>query len=509
MASVVFYFEVHQPHRLRRYSVFDSDPYYFDDAKNGEVCRKVADKCYRPTTRLILDMVKRHKGNFRVSYAITGTVLEQWQQFCPDVIGIFQELAKTGCCEFVGETYYHSLSALYSRTEFNEQVELHTRRIQSLFNQTPQVFRNTELIYNNDLAWHVSQMKGKDGKPRWKGMICEGVDRLLGSRSPNYVYTPPGEAHRPRRQALRRPLQELPVERRHRVPLQQPGLERVAPLCREVRPVGQQHQRRRLPLQPLHGLRDLRRAPVGRHRHLPVPRACFPRRHLRHSSTRRHHQNHFITPSMAFDQFPPVGEYDVPRLHLLGRHRARPLRLALQRHAVERPRRDVLRPREAHQRPLARAWTPSAKTARRQRGAHLAANILTDAPPRPLLPTDWRKLTTSDHFYYMCTKYFADGDVHKYFSPYDSPYDAYITYLNVLDNLRGGAGGRRGGGERGEATLAKRPGGPSRRGGASLPLVSTLPGVLLVPDHLRRGPARHSGFARRLALRAHPRSIQP
>ena len=122
MASVVFYFQVHQPHRLRRYSVFDNDPFYFEDSKNAEICRKVADKCYRPTTSLILDLVRRHKGNFRASYAITGTVLDQLERWAPDVITLFQDLSRTGCCEFVGETYYHSLSALYSRTVFNVEV---------------------------------------------------------------------------------------------------------------------------------------------------------------------------------------------------------------------------------------------------------------------------------------------------------------------------------------------------------------------------------------------------
>jgi len=130
MASVVFYFQVHQPFRLRRYSVFDSDPFYFDTQKNGDICRKVADKCYRPMTKLVLDLVKRHEGRFRVSYAITGVALDQFAEFAPDVIDLFKRLADTGACEFVGETYYHSLSFLYSREEFVRQVEAHTEKIQ-------------------------------------------------------------------------------------------------------------------------------------------------------------------------------------------------------------------------------------------------------------------------------------------------------------------------------------------------------------------------------------------
>src|SRR3954468_16973769 len=192
MASVVFYFQVHQPFRLKRYSVFDSHPFYFDTEKNGSICRKVADKCYRPATKTILDLVKRHKGNVRVSYSLTGVVLDQLQEFAPDVIDLFKALADTGSCEFLGETYYHSLSFLQSRGEFAEQVLMHTRKIEELFGQTPRVFRNTELIYSNEVAKAVSEMKDAKGKSRFAGIIAEGADRILGYRSPNYTYRPPG-----------------------------------------------------------------------------------------------------------------------------------------------------------------------------------------------------------------------------------------------------------------------------------------------------------------------------
>src|SRR3989339_705264 len=110
MASVCFYFQVHQPHRLRHYTVFDNQSDYFDDTKNAAICRKVADKCYLPANRLILKLINKHKGNFKVSYSITGTVIEQFEQYCPEVLSTFEALAQTGCVEFIGETYYHSLS---------------------------------------------------------------------------------------------------------------------------------------------------------------------------------------------------------------------------------------------------------------------------------------------------------------------------------------------------------------------------------------------------------------
>ena len=149
MASVCFYFQLHQPYRLRRYSVFSSDPFYFDNEANERIMRKVADKCYRPTTLKMLDLVKRHDKRFRCSYAITGTALDQMLQWAPDVIDTLKRLVDTGACELIGETSHHSLSFLFSRGEFDAQVDLHQKRMQEIFGVTPKVFRNTELIYSN------------------------------------------------------------------------------------------------------------------------------------------------------------------------------------------------------------------------------------------------------------------------------------------------------------------------------------------------------------------------
>ena len=157
MASVCFYFQVHQPFRLRRYSVFDNDPFYFDNDANREIMLKVANKCYRPATKKILDLVKRHEGRFRVSFAISGVCLEQFELWAPDVLDMFKELADTGACEFIGETSHHSLSFLFARDEFDRQVDNHREKVRELFGQTPRIFRNTELTYHDDLAWHMTQ----------------------------------------------------------------------------------------------------------------------------------------------------------------------------------------------------------------------------------------------------------------------------------------------------------------------------------------------------------------
>ncbi|GAH71507.1 unnamed protein product, partial [marine sediment metagenome] len=123
MASVCFYFQVHQPLRLRHYTIFDTDDNYFDDFKNVHICKKVASKCYMPSNLLLLDLIKRYKGRFKISYSITGILLEQLELYAPEVLTLFQELAATGCVEFLAETYYHSLSFLYSQEEFIEQIE--------------------------------------------------------------------------------------------------------------------------------------------------------------------------------------------------------------------------------------------------------------------------------------------------------------------------------------------------------------------------------------------------
>lgn len=418
MASVVFYFQVHQPFRLRRYSVFDTDHFYFDNLKNGEIARKVADKCYRPTTKLILDLVKRHKGNFRVSYAITGVALEQFEQFCPDIIDLFKELADTGCCEFVGETYNHSLSFIYSKREFVEQVDMQTAKIKQLFGVTPRVFRNTELIYNNELAHFVAGMKNPDGTGRFAGILCEGVDRILGFRSPNYLYMAPGN---PRSNVGGKDKPFGTLCKNYRLsddiafrfsnrgwaewPL---SAEKFAQWVHQINGDGYLCNL----FMDYETFGEHQWADTGIFKFLEkLPEAIFDV---------APGENHFITPSMALEQFMPVGDYDVHD-YISWADSERDLSAwrgnAMQNAALEE------------------CFRLEHPVKDRVLKAELSGNAQELAEAKYLLD-DWRKLTTSDHFYYMCTKYWADGDVHKYFSPYDSPYDAYINYMNVLDNVR-------------------------------------------------------------------------
>jgi alpha-amylase len=416
---VVFYFQVHQPFRLKRYSVFDSHPFYFDTEKNGAICRKVAEKCYRPTTKLILDMVRKHKGNFRVSYSITGVVLDQLQEFAPDVIDLFKALADSGCCEFLGETYYHSLSFLYSRQEFTEQVLAHSRKIEELFGQTPRVFRNTELIYSNDVARTIAEMRDERDQPRFRGIIAEGADRILGHRSPNYVYRPPSGNSAPLMGRTGKPLgillknyrlsDDIAFRFSNRGWAEWPlSAEKFAGWVNQINGDGYICNL----FMDYETFGEHQWEDTGIFRFLDaLPGKVFDV---------NPGENHFNTPSEALHQFAPVGEYDAPQFISWAdteRDLTAWLGNAMQANALEETYR------------LERAVKHRLAQARASGDDHQISEATH-------LLEDWRKLTTSDHFYYMCTKYFADGDVHKYFNPYDSPYDSYINFMNVLDNVR-------------------------------------------------------------------------
>ncbi|MBP7497693.1 MAG: polysaccharide deacetylase family protein, partial [Bacteroidales bacterium] len=183
MAAICFYFQVHQPFRLRTYRFFDIGVYhnYYDDYTNKTILRRVADKCYIPTNNVLLDLIKEYGKQFKVSFSISGVALEQFEMYAPDILKSFQKLAKTGCVEFISETYSHSLSALKSKDEFFRQVDDHRKLIEKHFGQTPVTFRNTELIYSNGIGEMVAEMG-------YKTMLTEGAKQILGWKSPNLMY---------------------------------------------------------------------------------------------------------------------------------------------------------------------------------------------------------------------------------------------------------------------------------------------------------------------------------
>jgi alpha-amylase len=373
--------------RLRRYSVFDNGSDYFDERKNAEICRKVAGKCYLPANRLMLDLIRRFEGRFRISYSITGVLLEQFEAYCPEVMRTFEALAKTGCVEFLAETYHHSLSFLYSRREFLEQIERHSQAVRRFFGQRPTVFRNTELIYNNDLASFI------ESTGRFEAMIAEGPDHLLGWRSPNFLYRPKGCRKLKLLLKNYRLSDDIAFRFSDRNWSQWPltarkfadwvnninGNGNVVNLFMDYETFGE-HQWADT------GIFDF----LG---HLPELVLAHP-------------DNDFKTPSEAARVYETVDEFDSP--HLI---------------SWADTERDLS------------AWLGNAMQSNAAHVLYRLENaVKTSRDPRIL--GDWRNLQTSDHFYYMCTKYFADGDVHKYFNPYDNPYDSYINFMNVLENLR-------------------------------------------------------------------------
>ncbi len=386
MPSVCFYFQVHQPLRLRRYSIFDTDHNYIDDSKNREVCRKVASKCYLPATRLILDLVRRYEGHFKVAYSLSGVILDQFERYAPEVLDIFQRLAETGCVEFLAETYYHTMAFLYSREEFAEQIALHRQRIEQLFGQKPQVFRNTELIYNNDVGAYVAGLG-------YKGILCEGADHLLGYRSPNYVYRPPSTDKIALLLRNYRLSDDVAFRFSNRNWSEWPlTAEKFAGWINQVNGNGYIVNL----FMDYETLGEHQWADTGIFEFLNnLPHEVF-----------KHRDNNFKTPSEIIDTYPISGEYDVP--HMI---------------SWADTERDLS------------AWLGNAM---QSNALHELYRIEKDvkATGDPNLIRDWRIMQTSDHFYYMCVKYFSDGDVHKYFNPYDSPYDSYINFMNALDNLR-------------------------------------------------------------------------
>lgn len=385
MPDVCFYFQVHQPRRLRRYSVFETEPTYFDDDANSRILRRVAQKCYMPATELLARQIERHGDRFVVAFSLTGQVIEQFQRWAPEVIDSFRRLSETGCVEFLSETHDHSLASLYSPADFDHQVRRHDELIDDLFGQKPSVFRNTELIYSNALAKTLA-VQG-----RYRGVLAEGVDTVLDGRSPNHVYRTPGRAALPILLKNHRLSDDLafrfsdpnwphyPLKPSTYANWIRDASGEVVNLFIDFETFGE-HQWEQT---GIFGFLD----------HLPDAVLSTGSR--------------FLTPSQAIERYDPVDTYDAPQVT---------------------------------------SWADSERDISAWQGNAMQSAALNDlyAIELPVKETndaalikDWHALSTSDHFYYMCTKYYADAAVHAYFNPYESPYDAYINYMNVLDNLKG------------------------------------------------------------------------
>lgn len=389
--AIALYLHVHQPFRIRQYTIFDvgNDHHYFDshydDRTNNErIVHKVAEKSYLPTNQHLLRLLQAHP-EFRVSLSITGTVIEQLERYVPHVLQSFQALVRTGQVEIVGETYHHSLAFFYSRAEFERQVAMHEEKIMQVFGQKPKVFRNTELAYNNDLAYWAD-------KAGYKAILAEGWDKILDWRSPNFVYRPAYSENIKLLMKNYRLSDDIAFRFGDRDwtgwPLTADKFShwlssthdaQIFNLFMDYETFGE-HQWQES------GIFDFLS-------HLPAE-------WLRETG------NRFVTVSEAADAFAPVDSIDVASTITWAD-----------------TERDLS------------AWLGnSMQTSSIESLYALEEKILTTHDLS--LIEDWRKLQTSDHFYYMCTKWFNDGDIHAYFSPYENPYDAFMAFTNAYHDLR-------------------------------------------------------------------------
>lgn len=391
--GIVLYLHVHQPYRVRQYSVFDTatEHDYFDesatdtDRNNERVLRKVADKSYRPMNALLEKLLATHP-EFKVSLSITGTFIEQAERWAPDVIDSFKRLVQTGRVEIVSETYYHSLAFFYSREEFVRQVEIHKQKIRELFGVETQVFRNTELAYNDELAKWADDYG-------FKGILAEGWDPVLEWRSPNNVYRPAGTDNIRLLMKNYRLSDDVAFRFSNRDWAQWPlsadtytqwtndslGDQSLINLFMDYETFGE-HQWADT------GIFDFFESFVGKWLENP--------------------NNTFYTTSGAIDAFEAVGEISMPNTVTWADNE-----------------RDLT------------AWLGNDMQHEAMKHIYSLEDDILRTGDLELI-ADWRKLQTSDHAYYMCTKWFSDGDVHAYFSPYDSPYNAFLYYINAVRDVR-------------------------------------------------------------------------
>ncbi len=388
MKSICLFFQVHQPFRHRRYRFFDigNDHYYYDDYTNETILRKVAEKSYLPTNELLLKLADKLEGKFKVSFSITGTALEQFELYAPEVIGSFKKLAKTGCVEFLSETYSHSLSSLKDRDIFEKQVKLHDDRIFGLFGHKPQIFRNTEMIYSDEIGAQIAEMG-------YKGILTEGAKHILGWKSPNFLYV---NAINPRLKVLMRNFKlsddisfrfsnrewsEFPLTAEKFVSWleKMDEKEEVVNIFLSYESFGERQTKES-------GIFNFFENLAGQ--------------------IVNNHNLKFATPSEVVEELQPVSMVNVPH----------PISWADEE-------RDLT------------AWLGNGMQKEAFEKLYELRHRMEKCSD-PELVKDWNYLQISDHFYYMSTKYYSHGGNQNNVNPFDTPYEAFINYMNVLSDFK-------------------------------------------------------------------------
>ena len=387
MKTICLNFQIHQPFRYRKYRFFDigNDSYYYDDYANETIMRKIADNCYLPANHILLKQIKKNKGKFKISFSISGVALDQFRLYAPEVIDSFKELAATGAVEFLSGTFANSLVSMVDEQLFAKQVKMHDDLIEELFQQRPKVFRNSELIYSDELGDLIYRMG-------FETILTEGAKHILGWKSPNYLYC---NALNPRQKILMRNYRlsddlsfrfsnsswseyPLTASKMSSWIVNLPKKEEIVNIFLNYETFGEIQKKNS-------GIFDFLDA---------LPEMILKTKELT-----------FSTPSEAVKMLQPVSAVHV--LH--------PISWADEERDLS-------------------AWLGN--ELQKEAFNHLYAlkervKLCTDAQ----IAKDWIYLQSNDHLYYMCTKFFSDGEVHKFFNPFGSPYEAFINYMNVLSDF--------------------------------------------------------------------------
>jgi len=381
MRSICIYLQIHQPFRVKDHRHPGS--HYFG-LENRDILKKVAGNSYLPTNEILLKLLKKH-DNFKISLSFSGVVLDQMEEFYPETLESFRRLYQTGKVEILSETYYHSLAFFYSQEEFERQVEMHRKKIRKIFGHNPAVFRNTELSYNNSLA------KWAEGYG-FKGVLTEGWGKYLKNRSPNFLYSPRGSKNIKvllRNYSLSDDISFRFSKKNWRGwPV---TAEKFADWVYKKKQDGD----------TLNLFMDYET--FGEHQWKGSGILEFlekmPDEIIKRGGV-------FRTVSETLDSFEPQGEFNVPKV-LTWADTERDLS----------------------------AWLGNKMQKSALEAIYDLESLVLSTKDKKIIES-WRKLQTSDHFYYMCTKWFADGDIHAYFSPFGHPKEAHLAFMKVLENLK-------------------------------------------------------------------------
>ncbi len=388
MKSICLLFQVHQPLRHRRYRFFDigNDHYYYDDYTNETVIKNLSQKCYLPANSLLTELAKKLKSKLKVAFSVSGVALEQFEIYAPEVIRSFKKLNSTGCVEFLSETWSHSLSSLSDKNAFENQVKMHERRISELFGSKPSVFSNTEMIYSDQIGSQIFKMG-------YKGIITEGPRHVLGWKSPNFVYV---NALNPRLKVLMRNFKlsdDISFRFSNKDWSEYPlTAGKYIGWIKNLNP-REEVVNLFLNYETLGGIQ-------------PAESGIFDFLEYFISGVASDDELKFAFPAEIIKDTQPVSAVNVPY----------PISWADEE-------RDLT------------AWLGNDMQKEAFRKLYSICERMKECRNEKLLK-DWNYLQVSDHFYYMSTKLFSNGEVHSYFNPFDSPYEAFINYMNILSDFK-------------------------------------------------------------------------